>query len=120
MEQVLLPVLATYEPQALLISLGGDAHWADPLASLALSSTGYTRCLRQLTGYARQTRIPLMVTIEGGYNLEANAEVVACAAALLAGRGPPDLEFGRVRDDTGVGAGAVDRALTVHKEHWEL
>lgn len=119
-ERVLLPVLAGYRPEALLISLGGDAHWADPLASLALSSAGYTHCLRGLTGYARETQIPLMATIEGGYHLEANAEVLACCAALLAGRELPELEFGRVRDDTVVGAGAVSRAIGIQGEYWDL
>ena len=119
-QQVLLPVLDRYKPQALLISLGGDTHWADPLASLALSSAGYIQCLQQLSAHARGTRIPLVVTIEGGYHLKANAEVMACCAAILADAQLPPLEYGQVRDDSGVGAGAVARAVEVQRQHWEL
>jgi len=120
LERVLLPVLGSYQSQAMLISLGGDTHWADPLASLSLSSAGYVHCLKELTEYARGSKIPLMVTIEGGYNLEANAEVLACCAAILADAEVPQLQYGAVKDDTGVGAGAVSRAVEVQREHWGL
>lgn len=76
---LILPALAAFEPELLIISAGFDAHRADPLAQLRLEVEDFiwiTRELRAVADAYCQGRIVSL--LEGGYNLEALA---ACAAA---------------------------------------
>ena len=71
-----LPALNAFAPEMLFISAGFDAHAADPLAQLALTEEDFawaTEALREAAG-----PVPIVSTLEGGYNLGALA---ACAAA---------------------------------------
>ena len=115
MESVVMSALERFAPATLLVSLGGDAHWADPLAPLALSSAGYVAAMRALRDFAAARAIPLSVTLEGGYHLDATAEVVAATAAILTGAPLPALRFAEVRDADGAGLAAVERAVAAQR-----
>jgi acetoin utilization deacetylase AcuC-like enzyme len=76
---LILPALAAFQPELLIISAGFDAHKADPLAELRLEVEDFvwiTQELRAMADAHCQGRIVSL--LEGGYNLEALA---ACAAA---------------------------------------
>jgi acetoin utilization deacetylase AcuC-like enzyme len=82
MEKLILPLLDRHGPQMILVSVGFDTHWLDPLGSLQLSAEGYGGLIASLAGWASQHcngRIALF--LEGGYDLEASA---ACALASVA------------------------------------
>lgn len=82
MDELILPLLDRFDPQMVLVSVGYDTHWRDPLGSLQLSALGYNRLIAQLANYADdrcQGRIALF--LEGGYDLEAGA---ACAQGNIA------------------------------------
>jgi len=84
--EIVTPVAWRFQPQLLLVSAGYDAHWDDPLASLLLSVTGYTaiaRALKELAGELCNGR--LVLTLEGGYHLEALAYSVLNTFAVLLG-----------------------------------
>lgn len=66
-----LPALAHFAPQLLLISAGFDAHRQDPLAGLALEESDYQWLGQQLQSVAdKHCRGRLLAALEGGYNLE--------------------------------------------------
>ena len=73
LEQTLLPALAAFSPQLLIVSAGFDAHRLDPLAGMHLESADYGQFTRSL----RQLGVPLLFGLEGGYHLGALAESVA-------------------------------------------
>ncbi|MEY4642566.1 MAG: hypothetical protein RLZZ227_2560 [Pseudomonadota bacterium] len=80
-----LPELAAFKPQLLLVSAGFDAHKADPLAGIALTETTYAwlgRQLRQAANEYAQGR--LLSVLEGGYNLDV---LGASVAAYIEGAG---------------------------------
>lgn len=82
-DQLILPLLDRYRPQMLLVSVGFDTHWRDPLGSLLLSAAAYSGLIRDLVLWADNNcsgRIVLF--LEGGYDLEAGA---ACGQASVAG-----------------------------------
>ena len=86
MDRMVLPALARFRPEMLLVSAGMDAHWRDPLGHLLLSASGYHRVVRRLTGFADehcQGRIALV--LEGGYDLIGGSACAAGAAAALLG-----------------------------------
>jgi acetoin utilization deacetylase AcuC-like enzyme len=91
LEQVIDPVVRRYKPDFILVSLGFDAFWGDPLASLRLSIGGaYTALLRSALDLARTLCDGrLVVALEGGYNLDALAHGSEAVCHLLLGEAPP-------------------------------
>jgi acetoin utilization deacetylase AcuC-like enzyme len=79
------PTIERFDPTWVLVSAGFDAHRADPLADLALSSGDFARMARTVAGFApRPGRLVLF--LEGGYSLEAlRRSVAASLCALLGG-----------------------------------
>jgi acetoin utilization deacetylase AcuC-like enzyme len=68
------PAVESFRPDMILISAGFDAHAADPLANLTVSTEAYgeaTRLLRKMADEACRGR--LVSLLEGGYDLEALA-----------------------------------------------
>ena len=71
-EDLLAPVVRRFEPELVLVSAGYDGHFADPLASLALSAAGYYEMVAGLRDLARELcGGRLVLTLEGGYELTA-------------------------------------------------
>ncbi len=92
-DEVLTPLAERYRPQLILVSAGYDAHWNDPLAGLNLSLAGYWRLARTVVGLAEQLcQGRVIVTLEGGYNLDVlGAGLAATCHALLGDSDPgPD------------------------------
>ncbi len=86
-EEVLVPVARRYDPQLILVSVGYDAHWRDPLAHMRLSVTGYARLAQILKELAVETcGGKIAFTLEGGYDLEALACGVVATLEALSGR----------------------------------
>ena len=73
-----------------LVSLGFDAFWSDPLASLRLSIAGaYTPLLRSAVKLAAEhAGGRLVVALEGGYNLDALGHGTDAVCRLLLGEEP--------------------------------
>ena len=68
--RVVLPVLAEYKPDIVIVSAGFDAALRDPLAEMRLSDHAYRFMMRELTRVAdasAQGRIAML--LEGGYDL---------------------------------------------------
>ena len=119
-EELIEPIVRAYAPDAILVSLGGDAHYKDPLTSLGLSSSGYVSLARRTLELARsmaQGRVAFV--LEGGYHLPALAEVVAGTYAAFYGESV-DLQYREVVDPGARGKDAIRRARTVHEEYWDL
>jgi acetoin utilization deacetylase AcuC-like enzyme len=82
MDEVILPVLDRFQPQILLVSLGFDPHWRDPLGHLMLTSAGYGVILKSLVTWAdRNCQGRIVYVMEGGYD---PLSVAACAQASVA------------------------------------
>lgn len=83
---VLAPVARRYRPELILVSAGYDAHWADPLTSLGLTVTGFGRIVALLRDLALELcKGRIVLTLEGGYNLEALSYSVLATMRSLAG-----------------------------------
>jgi len=84
MQGVILPALAEFGPEFLLISAGFDAHAADPLASLELNEDDFAWATRELMNVADVCCGGRVVsTMEGGYNLAALARSAAAHVRTL-------------------------------------
>ncbi len=78
--------IEVFEPDWVLVSCGFDAHQADPLSDLRLSSGDFGELARVVSEFApRPGRLALF--LEGGYDAGAlESSVVATFGALLGGR----------------------------------
>lgn len=82
-EEIILPAIEKFKPQAVLISAGFDAHAADPLASMNLSTEFYGWMTAQMMEAAHRFAGGRLISLlEGGYNLKV---LPACIAVHLAG-----------------------------------
>jgi acetoin utilization deacetylase AcuC-like enzyme len=86
MTRVVLPALAEFAPELVMISAGFDAHRADPLAQLMLDESDYAWVTERLVEIARDhARGRVVSTLEGGYDLVAlGASAAAHVRALMA------------------------------------
>jgi acetoin utilization deacetylase AcuC-like enzyme len=106
-ESILLPSLQRFRPDAILVSVGFDAHWADPLAQMRLSLEGYGAILRHIYREAEELcGGRLLLLLEGGYDLQVIEGGAAMAGRILAGE-----ETGR--DPLGAGPVGRDPAAAV-------
>jgi acetoin utilization deacetylase AcuC-like enzyme len=89
-DNVVLPVMAAFDPGLVIVSAGQDGHVADPLSSQALTVDGFNALASRAGAFAAERGIGLVAVHEGGYNPET---LPALDSAILAGFGnyPADL-----------------------------
>jgi acetoin utilization deacetylase AcuC-like enzyme len=84
--EVLIPLAQRFQPQLILVSAGFDTHWADPLAMMRVSITGFAQMvmiLKELAAELSQGR--LVFTLEGGYSLQVVASSIKAVFDVLLG-----------------------------------
>ncbi|HET8931764.1 MAG TPA: histone deacetylase [Acidimicrobiales bacterium] len=83
-DTVIVPFAERFAPDWLCISLGFDAHRADPLAEVGLSAGDFGRIMAKLVGLVPTGRT--IALFEGGYDLGAIASSTAASVAALTDR----------------------------------
>ena len=82
----ILPAVKAFGPEIVLISAGFDAHAADPLAQINLSTECYSWMSERMLEVADQHADgKLIALLEGGYDLKALAHSAAAHLRVLAG-----------------------------------
>jgi acetoin utilization deacetylase AcuC-like enzyme len=109
LETIVVPALERFAPSWLLLSVGFDAHRADPLTGLALSAGDYADALDELRGCVDSGRT--IAFLEGGYDLGAVALGSAATVAALSGERRHD----EAPTSGGRGRDAVAAARAVHE-----
>jgi acetoin utilization deacetylase AcuC-like enzyme len=100
-ERVVWPAAQRFQPELIILSAGFDAHWADPLAGMRLTLTGYAHLTRELIRMADQLcGGKIVFALEGGYNLTALAHGVSNVARALLGDDEVSDPIGPPRDDS--------------------
>ncbi|MCE2525717.1 MAG: histone deacetylase [Acidimicrobiia bacterium] len=82
-DEVVAPTVERFAPSWVLLSAGFDAHRADPLTMMGLSSGDFADLTAAVRAAAPAGR--LAAFLEGGYDLTALAESAAACVAALAG-----------------------------------
>lgn len=103
-DRIFVPFVQSFQPQMILVSVGFDAHWNDPLTSLGLSTAGYLMLAQKVVALADEyCDGKIVFVLEGGYDPlnVANGTDVTFIAATGKGkldakdpnpRGEPDCE----------------------------
>src|SRR2546426_2428201 len=119
-DRVVDPIVEQFRPDMVLVSLGVDAHYRDPITSPVLSSPGYVELLsRSAALAARLCGNRLALALEGGYHLEALGEVITGVVGRLRGQ-TTRLVLSENLDDNVRGRPAIDATIQAHRPFWDL
>ncbi len=89
--EIIWPAAERFQPQLILVSLGLDAYWDDPLAGMRLTLGGYSHLAGEVVQMAqRLCDGKVIFMLEGGYDLDALRYGVSNVARLLLGDPPTD------------------------------
>ncbi|MFN3309471.1 MAG: histone deacetylase family protein, partial [Anaerolineales bacterium] len=66
-----LQALLQMSPRFVILSLGLDTHWEDPLANFALTTDFYAAMAQRIA----RLKLPTLIVLEGGYNLDRLGEL---------------------------------------------
>lgn len=86
-DEIVLPLIRTFNPDVLATQLGTDAHVYDPLTQLALTTYGYEAMFERFEAL----RYPWLAFGGGGYDLDAVARCWTLAYGVMLGRRWPDV-----------------------------
>lgn len=119
-DNIIEPIVTQFKPSMILTSIGADAHYADPLAMLNLSSQEYIKMgnrIQKLAQYLCDTRLAYF--LEGGYNVDVLAEIVT---GIIAGFDNKEIELGYTEDydKKRKGEGVVEKVQEVQGKYWDL
>ena len=78
-EQVVPRLFEWFRPEVLVLQMGCDAHFADPLTHLQLTVQGWLRVIQ----WVRSCEIPVVALGGGGYALDAAARMWTLALAVF-------------------------------------
>jgi len=82
----ILPAVKTFDPEFILVSAGFDAHTADILSSMQVTTQGYADMTALVRTCAEECCSGRLVSmLEGGYNLSSLAESVEAHVRVLLG-----------------------------------
>lgn len=85
-QEYINPIVTKFQPEIMLISIGFDAHWQDPLAMAALSLTGYSLITQSLVRLADDVcNGRLLFVLEGGYKIDVLTHGIANTYSALLG-----------------------------------
>ena len=109
-DEVVAPLIEEFAPTWLLISAGFDAHRADPLAGIELTSADYADLALRLQSLMPPRRT--VVVLEGGYDFDALAMSTGATLSALIGGSyrPEEVSTGEVGVPTVVAA----------RQYWDL
>jgi acetoin utilization protein AcuC len=79
--QVVPALFRWFQPEVVVLQMGADPHYTDPLAHLSLTTQGWLRAVQWVAGQG----VPIVATGGGGYSLTAVARMWTLALATLKG-----------------------------------
>jgi acetoin utilization deacetylase AcuC-like enzyme len=114
-EQVIAPAARRFKPQLILVSAGYDTHWADGLALMQVSVSGFREMAGVINGLAGELcEGRLVFTLEGGYNLSALAASIKATFEVLLGKSDSEDPIGK--SPRGNAAPKIDNLIREIKE----
>jgi acetoin utilization deacetylase AcuC-like enzyme len=111
-DRVLLPIAETFRPKLVLVSCGFDAADGDLLGEMRVTPDGFAAMTARLQSLAQGRCV---LTLEGGYSLEAISRSAAACLRVLLGENPAPRPFGS--PSTAVSA-VITSVLAAQRPFW--
>ncbi len=121
-EKILRPIALEYEPRLILVSAGFDVHYDDPLGGMAVTERGFARLTQILMEVAEATaQGKLVLTLEGGYDIEGQKRSVNAVLRELAQISPLDKK--ELAEKEKAGDQRIERLILqikdIQKRYWK-
>jgi acetoin utilization deacetylase AcuC-like enzyme len=85
-DEITIPITKQYKPQFILMSVGYDGYYKDPVAKLNLSTTAFTLIFQKILGIASTScEHKIAAVLEGGYTIKRLGALVASTLSIMAG-----------------------------------
>ena len=125
LDELLVPVARLYRPEFILVSCGFDIYGGDPLGTMRVTPAGFanmTRIVQELAAEVCGGR--LLVTLEGGYNLDGMRDGSLAVLTALSGA-RLGLDASDFPAEVSVPAQGerplyLDQALALAKSYWKM
>lgn len=117
LNEIILPLMESYRPDAVLMSVGFDAHWRDPLGHQLATTSGYVNFIQTISRWTDKFCEGKMgLFLEGGYDIEAGAASALAVCQALAGDDWEDqLGSGEIEESN-----KWEKVITQAKHVWKL
>lgn len=118
-EKILKPVALEYQPELILVSAGFDIYGGDPLGGMRVTPRGFaalTRSLMEMASACCGGR--LVMTLEGGYNVQGESESVKEVLKEMAGLSVPETTDLALQADKRFMEVILQCVQEVHQSHW--
>lgn len=114
-EQIIIPVARRFKPQLVLVSAGYDTHWADGIAMMQVSVSGFAQMVKIINSLAGELCDGhLVFCLEGGYHLRALAASVKATFDMLLGN--PNIDDPLGQPPHGLRAPKIDSLISSIRE----
>ena len=119
-ERLLKPIALEFRPDIILVSAGFDIHFSDPLGGMKVTPAGFAGLTRILLDIAAQCcRGKLVMTLEGGYNLEALRDSVRAVLREMVGQRTTDIQSAIASANPKKTAYVIWRVKRMHRKYWK-
>ena len=120
LEKILRPIALEFEPELILVSAGFDIHLNDPLGGMRVTSRGFAGLTRSiLTTADHCCGGKVVMTLEGGYNLDGLRDSVKAVVREMAGLQVTDIENITAGVDAKILAYLLWRVRRNHGRYWK-
>ncbi len=117
-QSILDPVARRFQPDLILVSAGFDIYQNDPLGSMRVTENGFARMTRFLMTLAdRHCQGRLLMTLEGGYDVDGQARSVEAVLRTLSGEATPE---GKLPAPSPVTEKVLGQVRTIQQPYWDL
>mgnify|MGYP001814452219 CR=1 FL=1 len=119
-DKILWPVAQMFRPELILVSAGFDTHRKDPIGGMRMTANGFaalTRSLMELAETCCHGR--LVMTLEGGYHLEALKQSVKAVLREMADQTYTSPTGVLARANLKKAGPAIFRSIKVNGIYWE-
>jgi len=120
LERILRPLALEFEPGMILVSAGFDIHRNDPLGGMRVTPEGFAGLTRSVLNTADQCcGGKVVMTLEGGYDLQALKDSVKAVLRELSGLQTTDIDTITAGVDAKTLAYLMWRVRRSHGQYWK-
>ena len=120
-QQILQPIAMEFKPDFVLASVGGDIHKDDPLGGMSVTPDGFAGLTRTLMEIARSSCDgKLVLTLEGGYNLQGLRDSVKAVLKELRGESTIKDRDWSGKEDKRILNPVLDKAKSIQSRYWKI
>ncbi len=120
-QQALQPIALEFKPDLVLASVGDDIYKGDPLGGMAVTPDGFAGLTHTLMEIARLSCDgKLVLTLEGGYNLQGLRDSVKAILKELRGETTTKSEDWSGKEDKKILTTVLDKVKEIQGRYWKI